>query len=228
MKDALVDKLTAKLSKPITTEADVVYVLVEIRKLLARCNVSRDDLKPIWFFCDWVVHIELDRKKGWANELLTFTDRILRRQISWNDLDPIDKDFMSNTFSLEAVRRSLSRWLADQGVRTIVFGYLPGWYWFVRKFGEVVSDCPLKLKGGDYIEEVTLQIVPGNASGTRLDMEWTFRRRDSPDPFKWIIPTFFEKESYNFGRNGARLAAEFDAELRKAGLVSPWEAEIRA
>jgi hypothetical protein len=37
------------------------------------------------------------------------------------------------------------------------------------------------------------------------------------------MPTFFEKKGYNFGRNGARLAAEFDEELRKAGLVSPWE-----
>jgi hypothetical protein len=120
-------------------------------------------------------------QQGWANELLTFTDRVLKQQIPFDDLDPADQNFMSDTFSLEAVRRSLSRWLVDQGVRPIVFGYVPGWYWFVRTFGEVVSDCPLKLKGGDYVEEVTLQIVQGNASGARLDMEWTFRRKDHAD-----------------------------------------------
>jgi hypothetical protein len=102
---------------------------------------------------------------------------------------------------------------------------VPGWYWFVRKFADVVSDCPLKLKGGDFIEEVTLEIVAGNASGARLDMEWTFKRKDNPLPFQWIMPTFFENESYNFGRNGAKLAAQFDEALRREGLMSPWEHE---
>jgi len=222
MKDALAEKLTAKLSRPITTEADVVYVLVEIRKLLDRCEVPRSELKPIWFFCDWVVHIKLDRKKGWANELLTFVDRVIKQQVSWEALDPADRAFMIETFSLDAVRQKLIGFLADQGVRAIVFGHVPGWYWFIRKFGEVVSDCPLSLKGGNYVDEVTLEIVQGNASGTRLDMEWTFRRNDHPDPFKWVMPTFFENQEFGFGPYGAKLAEKFNEELQKAGLFSPW------
>jgi hypothetical protein len=200
----------------------VVYVLVQIRKLLERCKASGEEVKPIWFFCNWAVHFELNYGTGWANELLTFADRIAKLQISWEALNPAEHAFMTETFSLDVVRQKLIGFLGNQGVRAIVFGHVPGWYWFIRKFSEVVSDCPVTLKGGNYIDEVTLEIVQGNASGTRLDMEWTFRRKDHPDLVKWVMPTFFENEEFNFGRNGAKLAEKFNEELQKAGLFSPW------
>lgn len=61
MKDELINKLNRVLAKPVSTEEQVVYALVETRKLLERCKVRRRDLKPIWFFCDWVAHVELER-----------------------------------------------------------------------------------------------------------------------------------------------------------------------
>jgi hypothetical protein len=49
MKDSIVEKLVAVLSKPIVTEAEVVYTLIEIRKLMDRCGVSRDDQTNLVF-----------------------------------------------------------------------------------------------------------------------------------------------------------------------------------
>jgi len=225
MKDELKNKLNEVLGKPIVTEEGVVYTLVEVRKLLDQCGIKRDNLKPIWFICDWAVHIELDRRKGWATDLLEFVERIAKDRVSWNMLTEQDKTYIVEHFSLESIRTSLIRWLAEQGVRPTALGQPAGWYWFLRKFACVVADCPLKLKGGNLIEEVTFQIVEGNLSGTRLDLEWTFKRKDTPLPFRWALPTVFAKADFFFGRNGGRLSETFERQLREAGFKPPWDIE---
>jgi hypothetical protein len=224
MKDELKRKLNQALAHPIVTEERVVYTLVEIRKLMDRNNLDRDDHKPIWFFCDWVAHISLDRKKGWQTKLLNFADSVVERNVSWDDLTDTEKEFMTDTFSLESVRQHLISWLKDQRVLPLTLAYPNGWYWFVRKYADVVSDSPLVLKGGKVVKEVTLKIVEGNAGGTRLDLEWTFVRQGS-SKFQWCMPMMFRKEEFSFGRNGARYEKEFDDELKALGFAMPWDRE---
>lgn len=225
MKDALKSKLNEVLGKPILTEERVVYTLVQVRKLLDRCGIKSDNLKPIRFVCDWAVHIELDRKKGFATDLLEFVERRVKNGFSWDTLPQEDKTYIVEHFSLESIRTSMIRWLAEEGVCPTALGEIAGWYWFLRKFACVVADCPLKLKGGDLIEEVRFDIVEGNLSGTRLDLEWTFKRKDSPLPFRWATPTYFAKPDSFFGRNGEKLSAIFETQLREAGFKPPWDIE---
>jgi hypothetical protein len=146
-------------------------------------------------------------------------------ELSYDALTQEDKDFMANTFSLDAIRFELTRWLHSQGIFTLALGHPQGWSWFLRRFASVVSDCPLKLTGGKFVKEVTLEIVSGNASETRLDFEWKFTRMDDTS-FVWSVPTYFVKEPYAFGRDGRRsqeLADAFEAKLRNQGLMVPWE-----
>jgi hypothetical protein len=42
------------------TEPRVVYLLVQARKLLEMMNDS--DFETLKFYCDWVLHVKLDRK----------------------------------------------------------------------------------------------------------------------------------------------------------------------
>lgn len=59
MKDAITRKLTLALST-IITEAQTVYVLVELRKLLDRRKIEGKlpDFLNIRFCCDWAVHVQ--------------------------------------------------------------------------------------------------------------------------------------------------------------------------
>ncbi len=57
MQDDIVRKLRAELERGISTEAQVVYVLVKIRKLL---DLTRDQgYATLRLCCNWVVHVEL-------------------------------------------------------------------------------------------------------------------------------------------------------------------------
>ena len=57
--DILSQKIHRELSNlPIDTEPRVMYLLVEIRKILEHDNVKNTFLG---FYCDWVVHTKMDR-----------------------------------------------------------------------------------------------------------------------------------------------------------------------
>ena len=77
MSDAVVKKLQRVAAIPIVTEEQAVHFLVQTRKLLDLRNYPKDQWKPVRFICDWIVHTELDRRTGWANDLLTFADGIM-------------------------------------------------------------------------------------------------------------------------------------------------------
>src|SRR5271157_267760 len=66
MRDTIVEKLRPILKGPPHAERDVLYVFVEIRKLLdllleGADEVKRAEFATLKFFCDWVVHVKLDR-----------------------------------------------------------------------------------------------------------------------------------------------------------------------
>lgn len=59
MKKQLINKIKKTLNGSIEEECQVVYLMVEIRKLLDRDNNSKYPL--LRFYCNWVVHIDKDR-----------------------------------------------------------------------------------------------------------------------------------------------------------------------
>ena len=56
----IISKLTSQLDKAITTEAQAVYLLVGIRKIIEQDKIGREyaDLR---LHCDWALHSSLDR-----------------------------------------------------------------------------------------------------------------------------------------------------------------------
>src|SRR5579872_1229998 len=57
---AIVDKLKTELEKGITSEVQLVYVLVEVRKLLEITH-RKDQYPALLFHCDWILHSHMDR-----------------------------------------------------------------------------------------------------------------------------------------------------------------------
>lgn len=55
---AIVEKLHPELQKPIETEMQVVYILVELRKLLEH-EGKKDAYAVLNFYGNWVVHTKL-------------------------------------------------------------------------------------------------------------------------------------------------------------------------
>jgi len=57
---AIVDKLDGEFNKGISSQAQVVYVLVEIRKLIEMTHRT-DQYLTLVFYCEWALHSRLDR-----------------------------------------------------------------------------------------------------------------------------------------------------------------------
>src|SRR6266542_85281 len=67
----LEEKLTKVLAKKIESEIEVLYVMVEIRKLL---DLTGYDSPHVRMFCDWAAHVELTRRQDGAIDLLKEID----------------------------------------------------------------------------------------------------------------------------------------------------------
>ncbi len=77
MEEAIVGKLRALLRAGINTEAELVYLLVEVRKLYERRNAKLPTYLAL--FCDWVVHAKLNHPK-WADKANELKDRRIAQE----------------------------------------------------------------------------------------------------------------------------------------------------
>jgi hypothetical protein len=76
-RDTIIEKLNRALSEPITTEAQVVYILVLVRKLLGP-TTKTDKYERLRFSCDWTVHTELNGPAA-RRIVKLFDDQVIAR-----------------------------------------------------------------------------------------------------------------------------------------------------
>jgi hypothetical protein len=75
----IVEKLRAELTKAIETEAQAVYLLVEVRKLIEHSE-HRERYLSVLFFCEWALHVKMGRQSAFL--LLKEIDEALERSTS--------------------------------------------------------------------------------------------------------------------------------------------------
>jgi hypothetical protein len=216
MKDELLQKIEAELVQPITSERQVVYILVEIRKLLDRENVPKADCSHLRMLCNWAVHIELDRDIVEEHLLLleSVADQLRHHQMTKQDFERTSKVFDlfgARVEFLNLLRKTgLSRSLPD------VFGAL-WWATFLRHYVGIVADCPLVMRArrtrGAQQNAVAKKIKSAAVKGYQiiepspveqhlemsLHLHWEI---EFSDGFRapWVMPLAIEKDRQFFGR----------------------------
>ena len=148
MQDSILEKLTIELNNGIHTEAQTVYLLVQIRKLMEHnSNKAYDTLK---MFCDWALYIELSKNKQIIKLLEEFDEAIGRGDKGYG---PINYDYLS----LKKFKEALKNFLTDFNLPK---GILSNGHWstFIRLYAKVVSDCPVTKKDYPFkfIEEISI------------------------------------------------------------------------
>lgn len=148
MQRDIVQKLQAELSKPIETECQVVYILVEIRKFLEQIGQSvwEKKYRSLKLHCDWAVHSLLDR--GLARELIARLDDLWQEPESCN---LPDKEFreLSGVLAFDNFRRELNQFLQEQDLPVSICDSDSEWLRFIHLYSSVVQDSPLKCEGND-------------------------------------------------------------------------------
>jgi hypothetical protein len=144
MRKDITEKIRLHLAEPVTREADVVYLLVEIRKLLEPDKKVRPRRYPsLWMHCDWAVHTELDR--GQASALVAEIDEYVDKLGlgSGGGLPDAQARKFSDVLNLRRFRDELRQFLRSRSLPSGVCDNDDSWASFLRGYVGVIADCPL-------------------------------------------------------------------------------------
>jgi len=158
MKDELLRKIQHVLDRRITNEMQVVYLLVEVRKLMDRDRYEDSVLR---MFSNWVVHTSLNYPKEGSTFILSEFDHYIAELYERKKKSPHLEHISLGTFRVALVRCFQHFGLSAEFVQNRV-----EWKRFGKLYCSIVSECPIvftasktKLK---YIKQVELTgIAPG-------------------------------------------------------------------
>jgi hypothetical protein len=185
MKPDILTKLAAELQVPITSERQVVYIMVELRKLM-ELNGDGTKYTALKFHCDWVAHPWL--KGPQAQEIVKLFDRYqeLEDNTAVKQGQP-DMSFMGRlgpALAMTNFRNELNAYLHSQGLDPSTPDDDGKWAAFLKHYAGVIEDCPLQCVGQNlrFVDKVSLRVLdvlPTRAvtGGFQLAIEWSWRSK---------------------------------------------------
>lgn len=138
MKAQIVNKLNQFLVKhqPLKEECEVVYLMVELRKLLDReREQNKSDFYPlVRFHADWVVHTRKDHTTPAMKEIMTKID---------NAIDVYPKDGNIDFLLLPEFREELKQLLEKYDLSNAFCKNDNDWMNFMLALTQILADQPL-------------------------------------------------------------------------------------
>lgn len=206
MQNEIVEKLKPILTQSVETEERVVYIMVEVRKLMEHANLPDNQLVTLRFFCNWVAHTKLTRGEG-AEIVKLMNDLFAARLNDGQRMTEEQHQRLYSLFSFDTFREQLLAFLRAQGLNWAVIELLPEWIKFVKHYAGVVADCPitygkkdLQLKWMDRAivstYEVDQDLIEQTLTGhpfveCPFGMRWTFFKGER-EIMKWEVPIMYE------------------------------------
>jgi hypothetical protein len=137
MKDALKEKLKDCLGIDKLNEHDVVYILIEIGKLIEITN-TQEQYKVLSFYRNWIAHSQIDKQTAYVNSL--------KNSFQIFDKNPniILTDIL-NFLSFEGLKNEIRKFYDQQ----IEKGLIPNNNFlglFEGSLKEIIADIPVRLK----------------------------------------------------------------------------------
>jgi hypothetical protein len=173
------------LARPIENEAQVVYFLVELRKLIENLE---DRYRLLTFFCDWILHSKLDRK--YAKEILDELDGFIEQvKVLGGHPNKGLMDRIVPLISLQRFHNDLFLLLGEHGLDTELVGDLRRWGPFFSLYIDIIAKTPLIADAGKLnlkhidtikVSKFTKSVGPPAASGEHFafGIEWSLRKND--------------------------------------------------
>lgn len=151
MQNDIVKKITHELNSGISTEAQVVYLLVGVRKLME--HNSEKNFDTLKMFCDWGLHIDLSRNSQIKNFLGEFDEAIGRINTGYG---PVNLEYIS----FRKFKKALEEFIDEFGLPKNILETAK-WRQFIRLYSGVVSDCPVTRKDHSFkfIKEIKIKIL---------------------------------------------------------------------
>ena len=182
MVEDILQKIRKHLERPIEREADVVYLLAEVRKIIY-AEKPRPWPLSLWMYCNWAVHTDLGEPDTTRDFLRRVDDYVLSNVQGYNSetqRDFIAEHMMSMDFIyLQGLREELRNLLGRYGIVCALCEDDNQWYRFVQELAGVIEDGTLTTGKTDklkIVEEVTF------TKGKRLPDD-----HNMPFAMKWDV-----------------------------------------
>jgi hypothetical protein len=177
----IAEKLNREFEEPIRSERQVVYILVETRKLLEQAAVLESF--PGFKLCsDWAVHPKL-RGPAAQQILAYFNAYEIERAKSDVTLHAFQPKPLQDFLSLKSFRDEMMVALSAYGVEVGRIATDEFWQPFVQCYMDLIRDCPLEaweqnathvthVSASAWPEEMAGQIFPGKRV---VQWNWTLK-----------------------------------------------------
>jgi hypothetical protein len=170
MRGDIVEKLNREFEEPIRNERQVVYILVEARKLLEQEGVL-ETFSDFKLCSDWAVHPKL-RGPAAQQMLGYFNTYEIEHAKSGVTLQQFQPKPLQDFLSLKSFREEMMAGLSSYGVDVGRISTDEFWQPFVQCYMGVIRDCPLEaweqnathvshVSALAWPEEMANQIFPG-------------------------------------------------------------------
>jgi hypothetical protein len=183
-KDAIVEKLRALLNSGIDSEATVVYLLCEVRKLFEKTPAS-DRPFALNMYCHWALHVDLtgpDTVLPFLRQVDAYIHGVIVGPEDFSASDQMVREFLM----LDTFRTQLRTFLDGHGLPTDLTTDDGQWNRFVTRYAGVIDDGSLlcrSTKRNDlkHVKQVTFARGRSAAVFRQLpfDMTWVITLQDN-------------------------------------------------
>ncbi|HEY1947035.1 MAG TPA: hypothetical protein VGG97_08520 [Bryobacteraceae bacterium] len=185
---SIVEKLRSELHRPVKTEMQVVYILVEVRKLIE--HDKQQDVYPVLnFYGNWVVHTKLSASAV-ADRIVRLADEIMYRRAN-GTVDTTLEDEAVDFTEERLLRDQLRTFLESSDLPTEICTDPARWEAFRKRLVGVIEDVPLELRRSErsatpatkeskpthFVESV---IVKNKSTDDALNVEWKMVMHSQP------------------------------------------------
>lgn len=198
MEHTIIEKLRRELQEPIASERQVVYLLVEIRKLM-EIRGDGPAFRTLKFACDWVAHPVMNRSE--AKRIVQQIDKVQQiveagyRMQSGVKMDATCLMEAFESLQLSKLRDELSAYLVRNNLDCSIADENAKWASFLTQFAAVVEDCPLKCTapGLAHVDEVVLNVLeivvdPAEQVAKRYQLKIQWRWKSKVNGIETICP----------------------------------------
>jgi hypothetical protein len=155
MRDEILQKLRKELQNGVGSEAQAVYLMAEVRKILEHDNAEKT-YAALYLFCNWVLHTTLDR--GFAKDIVSLVDDIHGGGAKY---DPAIENRWKELHDLtdgQALRQELREFLTRNGLPTYITDDDDWWRLFFSHYASAISDTPLSVNGtGRFVKQLLVR-----------------------------------------------------------------------
>jgi hypothetical protein len=202
MENDVILKLKRHLNSGLREEKDMVYLLVEIRKILDHEKIKKD-FPYLSLFCDWILHIKIDRNNTGVKVIKQIDSRILDRA----KYDLLGGDIFYKNRQIPVIRRLINLWDFKKELRFFFKKFnlniknLIGCNWtrFICLLLNVLVDVPLTFDDQEKLKKIKQITIRHNGRGFCTNL--TNDQMNSGEFFpNWEIE--FKNGSYIYGEFG--------------------------